>query len=211
MSAGDAFTCGVKIDGTIACWGQNTWGEATPPAGTFTSVSAGEAHACGVRIDGTIACWGNKNCPQVPVPAGTFVSVNANNNCHACGVETDGTVTCWGNCQSSCTPPTGAFASVCSSDDSGMDLFTCGVRIRRDHCLLGSKRIRPNHTAGRDLRVRQRGRRTRCGMGIDGTVTCWGDNSWGQATPPGGTFTSVSAGDSFTCGVKIDGPSPAGA
>src|SRR5437764_8804113 len=29
----------------------------------------------------------------------------------------------------------------------------------------------------------------------DGTVGCWGSNGSGQATPPAGTFTQVSAGD----------------
>ena len=33
-------------------------GQATPPAGSFVSVSAGQDHTCGVRSDGSVACWG---------------------------------------------------------------------------------------------------------------------------------------------------------
>jgi RHS repeat-associated protein len=39
----------------------------------------------------------------------------------------------------------------------------------------------------------------------DDNLTCWGDNSEGQATPPGGTFSQVGAGLYHTCGVKTDG------
>ena len=38
----------------------------------------------------------------------------------------------------------------------------------------------------------------------DSAVVCWGDNTRGQSSPPSGTFTSVSAGQYFTCGVKTD-------
>jgi alpha-tubulin suppressor-like RCC1 family protein len=41
FSAGDDHTCGLKVDGTLACWGNNDVGEIAPPAGTFTQVSAG--------------------------------------------------------------------------------------------------------------------------------------------------------------------------
>jgi alpha-tubulin suppressor-like RCC1 family protein len=32
VSVDSNFACGVRTDGTIACWGQNTNGQATPPA-----------------------------------------------------------------------------------------------------------------------------------------------------------------------------------
>ena len=54
-------SCGVKTDGTIACWGEPdflNFGQATPPAGAFSQVSAGNRHTCGVKTDGTVACWG---------------------------------------------------------------------------------------------------------------------------------------------------------
>ena len=42
-------------------------------------------------------------------------------------------------------------------------------------------------------------------MRTDGTVACWGLNSDGQSSPPGETFTQVSAGLLHTCGVRTDG------
>jgi alpha-tubulin suppressor-like RCC1 family protein len=32
VSAGLEFACAVRTDGTIVCWGNNDFGEATPPA-----------------------------------------------------------------------------------------------------------------------------------------------------------------------------------
>ena len=44
-----------------------------------------------------------------------------------------------------------------------------------------------------------------CGVRTDGTVVCWGADADGQATPPQGTFTQVSAGGFHTCGVQTQG------
>src|SRR5207253_1704847 len=58
VSAGASYTCAVKVDDTLACWGRNIYGQATPPAGNFKSVSAGPERACAVRANDTLACWG---------------------------------------------------------------------------------------------------------------------------------------------------------
>lgn len=44
-----------------------------------------------------------------------------------------------------------------------------------------------------------------CGLMTDGTISCWGDKSWGATTPPPGTFASVSAGRYHTCGLNTKG------
>ena len=43
------------------------------------------------------------------------------------------------------------------------------------------------------------------GVNTGGSVTCWGDDTWGQGTPPVGEFSSVTAVGFHTCGVKTDG------
>ena len=48
----------VNMDGTLLCWGDDTFGQSTPPPGTFIRVSASNSHTCGVRTDNTVSCWG---------------------------------------------------------------------------------------------------------------------------------------------------------
>ncbi|MDE2937303.1 MAG: RCC1 domain-containing protein [Chloroflexota bacterium] len=49
------------------------------------------------------------------------------------------------------------------------------------------------------------GREHSCWLKSDGQVVCWGLNHAGQASPPGGRFSSISAMENLTCGVRIDG------
>ena len=59
-----------REDGTLACFGDDLYGQATPPAGTFEELSAGYHHNCAVRSNGAVACWGiNVNGQVSPIPA----------------------------------------------------------------------------------------------------------------------------------------------
>ena len=62
ISSGANHACGLRANGSIACWGSNTSGQATPPTtGVFTSLSTGDAHTCALRNDGAVVCWGSIN------------------------------------------------------------------------------------------------------------------------------------------------------
>ena len=112
ISAGAYHTCGLRTDGTVACWGYDSLGQSSPPGGTFTQVSAGERHTCGLQTDGTMACWGDNILGQSSPPSGTFTQVSAGYN-HTCGLKTDGTVACWGlNNNGEASPPGGTFSQV---------------------------------------------------------------------------------------------------
>src|SRR4051794_31415380 len=45
VSAGGGHSCGLRTDGTVSCWGDNSDGQASAPAGTFSAVSAGGVHS----------------------------------------------------------------------------------------------------------------------------------------------------------------------
>ena len=49
-------------------------GQATAPAGTFSTVDAGALHSCGLRTDDTIACWGFSDHGQTSGP-GRFSTI----------------------------------------------------------------------------------------------------------------------------------------
>ena len=43
-----------------------------------------------------------------------------------------------------------------------------------------------------------------CALRTDATVTCWGQNRFGQAEPPVDRFTRITAGRYHTCGIRTD-------
>ena len=202
VSTGGFHTCGVKIGGTVTCWGGDEYGQVTSPSGAFVQVSAGRWHTCGVKTDGTVACWGSNYSGQATPPGGTFAQVSAGQD-HTCGVKTDGTVACWSsNYSSHATPPGGTFAQVSSGLRDACGVKTDGTVV----CWSSSYSIQATLPGGTFVQVAV-GRHHSCGVKTDGTVACRGpDGSFGEATPPDGTFQQVSAsGGLHTCGVKTDG------
>jgi hypothetical protein len=200
VEAGAAHTCGLLSNRSLVCWGENGYGQSTPPAGTFTQVSGGNAHTCGVKSDGTAACWGDNSSGQSTPPAGTFTQVSAGGS-HTCGVKSDGTAACWGdNGFGQSTPPAGTFTQV-----SAGAIHTCGVKSDGTAaCWGGNSFGQSTPPVGTFTQVSADDAHT-CGVKSDGTAACWGHNGAGQSTPPVGTFTQVSAGFRHTCGVKSDG------
>jgi RHS repeat-associated protein len=120
VATGGFHTCGVKLDGSLWCWGGNgygqlgigsTTGSLTPAqvgSAAWTNMSGGAAYTCGVRGDGTLWSWGYNDHGQlgdgtlanrlapVRVPGQAWAQVAAG-NWHTCGRRQDGSLWCWGN------------------------------------------------------------------------------------------------------------------
>ena len=204
VSAGDSHTCGLKMDGTIVCWGDNTYAQSTAPTGTFTQVSAGYKHTCGLRTDSTVVCWGDNTYAQSTAPTRTFTQVSAGFY-HSCGLTTDNTIVCWGNNQyGDATPPAGTFSSV-----SAGSIFTCGVKTDGSIVCWGLNNFGQGSPPPGTFVSVSAGGLVACGLKTDATIACWGDEANGipiyNITPPVGTFVSVDAGGDYACGVKMDG------
>ncbi len=201
ISAGPLHTCGVKSDSSVSCWGNNTFGQSTPPVGKFASVHAGWHHTCGVKTDGSVVCWGS-GVEFAPPPDGEFSSLSAV-DLHTCGVRTDGSVACWGHLHDFPTPPDGEFVSV----STGW-LHVCGLRTDASVACwgVGDEELTPpdGEFASVSVGLNQDYPHA-CGVRIDGSIACWGDTSPSWATPPDGEFISISAGPVHTCGVRTDG------
>jgi hypothetical protein len=79
LTAGDGFTCALRPDGSLWCWGDNRLGQLgdgtqlpQPGAlaqvktlGTAWGVSAGDAHACALLGSGEVKCWGDNRMGQL--------------------------------------------------------------------------------------------------------------------------------------------------
>jgi len=162
------------------CWGYNVYGEATPPAGTFTRSPRWGSRLwfAGRRQRGV---WGDdSHGGQSTPPVGTFTQVSLAFE-HSCGLQADGSVACWGNNEDGeTTPPrarspglAGAYHScgvkadgsvACGDNTYGETTPPAedvhpGLRCSEHSVGLsltaawpaGAKRLRPDGAAGRDV------------------------------------------------------------
>jgi alpha-tubulin suppressor-like RCC1 family protein len=96
LESGLNHQCGLKANGTLACWGNNSEGQTSNvPTGQFRALGTGYNHACAIRENGTLACWGSNLNGQATPPTGTFVQVSAGNT-FTCAIRNTGTRVCWG-------------------------------------------------------------------------------------------------------------------
>jgi alpha-tubulin suppressor-like RCC1 family protein len=82
LTLGIDFTCALKNDGSVWCWGTNDHGQLGDgqPAGDFsgsprrvalpvdfaaTEIGAGEIHACALSSSGSVWCWGGGDSLQL--------------------------------------------------------------------------------------------------------------------------------------------------
>lgn len=199
--------CGLRTDGTIACWGSHA--PAAPPTGDFTSVSLG-GWPCAVRADTTALCWdpssgdvfgtGADGGTMVgfATPPGSYLAVSVG-YAGVCGLLFDGTVTCWGPCSNVELPPAGRFASISFGSSWACGVKSDGTVACWNECSAPGI---PQAPDGKYISVSV-GVNAACGVKDDGTLACWGNGA--ATSPPAGTFLSVSTGSDYACGVKTDG------
>lgn len=235
VSVGEYYSCLLKSNGTLACWGDTTYNKNYPPTGTFAQLSTGYNHACAIRTDGTLACWGANIYGESTPPTGTFIQVSAGVD-YSCGVKSDSTVACWGrNALGESMPPSGTFIQV-----SAGNYHTCGVKPNGAIICWGDAfgnglppsgeftqvSVGYNNTCGLQsdgklacwnygLTITQpndtitqvsMGHSHGCALKPNGTLACWGQNTNGESTPPTvGTFTQVSAGGEHSCAMMNNG------
>jgi hypothetical protein len=211
VSVGELHACALATDGTIVCWGSNTSGQATPPAGTFTSVSAGISHTCAVQTGGAAVCWGSNSQGATTPPTGTlFTSLSAGSS-YTCGVlKSDASIACWGaNGVGQAAAQASSFVSV----SAGLDQ-TCGVKTDGSLACWGSNAFgQASPPTGTFVGVTA-SYYFACGLKSDGTVVCWGTTIANTTTqvqppPPATTFTAIGGGGGgqgidHVCGIKTD-------
>ena len=214
VACGQSHSCGISNQTALSCWGNNgtgqlgavpasAGGQADVPGGPWQSVATGLYHTCAIKQDGTLWCWGDNtdgtlgtgdtNPSSVPVQVtGQGWSQVSTNYLHTCAVKTDGTLWCWG-----------LNANLEAGTTSN---FTWS----------------PAQIGGTTWKQVTTGLYHTCAIKTDGALWCWGGNISGQlgsdsisvlptsqTSDPvqvtGTTWQSVSAGESHTCAIMLDG------
>lgn len=122
LAAGDRFTCAIRGDGSVACWGRNGRGQlgdgtverrriptsTAPLPAPARAIATGGKHACALLETGELFCWGANDHAQLgdgshsdraspgaaAAPAGVL-DVAAGDR-HTCVLVQGGRVACWG-------------------------------------------------------------------------------------------------------------------
>ena len=206
MDLAYGYGCGVRLDGTLACWWSGPTGPSTlpsgillsSPVGTFQQVSTGFKHACALRDSGSIVCWGDEVDGNTSPPSGTFVEVDvAPIGNLTCGRRTSGSVECWGT-----TTPlvlSGSFVDVEAGNG-----FACGRDSAGILTCAGSNdngRATPPTSPFTQFQLGDPGG---CGVTTGGQLECWGHSSL-TADAPSGVFSATSVGWSNACALDISG------
>ena len=193
ITAGQAHTCALHQSGAISCWGWNSLGQlgdgqsgdiwdANTSADSTTpvrvreiadavDVKAGNNHTCALHAGGAMSCWGNNwagtlgsgqnhdelDNSAVPVSVigindATAISTGAH---HTCAVHEEGAISCWGN---NFDGQLGNRNSL-SDADSSTPVNALGID---DAIAIAA------------------GERHTCALREAGTISCWGDNEYGQ-------------------------------
>ena len=189
---GTNHSCAIH-NGTVVCWGDNTFGQSAPPKGTFTQISAGADHTCGLLADKSLVCWGS--AAVVPQPLQRVATAID----HTCGIGVDGRIACWGF---NYVAPAGSYMDVSSCSGNGAP-GSCGVKTDGTVACWGQHTSVNTTPAGTFTRVTTDGLDA-CGLKSDGTLACWGDATVLQ-TPPTGTFTDFASTPEWVCAIRTDG------
>ncbi|KAM1205155.1 hypothetical protein ACFX2G_006091 [Malus domestica] len=104
LVAGGSHACGLSMNGTLVCRGNNDFGQLNVPSSTstfqFSGLALGANFTCAIRRkNGFVVCWGGRNIfeyDSVVITNVSFELISAGLN-FVCGVTTSNlSVICWG-------------------------------------------------------------------------------------------------------------------
>lgn len=173
LAAGGYYSLALKQEGTIAGWGDGSYGKTTPPAGNnYIAVSAGGDHSLAIKQDGTIVGWGYNSDGQAAPPAGNnFTAVSAGQY-HSLALRQDGTIVGWGlNNSGQATAPAGNnYIAIAAGGFYSLALRQDGTIVGWGNNYCGQA----TPPAGNDYIAIAAGTEHALALKQDGTIIGWG-------------------------------------
>lgn len=234
VSAGREYGCARSTVGGLYCWGSNDsgqlgyglrWATALVPGSvsdgqkpandTWTAVAAGIGTTCGIASDDSAYCWGENASgqlgtgvtggvsldPQLLAVPGPWRSITVGNQ-HACAIAGDDSAYCWGN-----------------NSYGQLGIGTNDAQKNQPTLVVTA-----NLLAGETFASLSAGSATTCGTTSAGRILCWGSRLAGAlgdgsgnssnipvatapptGVPGGVTYSAVTVGDFFACGLGATG------
>lgn len=223
LRSGAYVGCAVLTDGTARCWGQATAGQLGDGKKTklqsvpvivkglsnVDDIHPGYHHTCATHDGGQLACWGTSevgemagpvtqtNALAMNVPGLPLIRSMAAHYRHSCAITEGGQARCWGSQSHGQLGRGGSAKSTLAAALSAPPAPVIGG-------WLGAQVTVGMHHS--------------CGIAPNGSVWCWGSNSYGQIGDSTAFYRShpvqvttltdvvgISAGAWHTCAVRKDG------
>ena len=187
--------CSLKNNGSIACSGNNSSNQSTPPVGNdFTQVSStGVLRFCALKNNGSLICWGGLPNALPPPSGNDFIQISGE-----CALKTSGNIICWRGSK----PITGNNFVQISIDKYSVDM--CALK-NDGGIVCGGDNTNPIPSpVGNNFVQVSTAFGAACAVKNNGSLICWGS---ADEPPSGNNFIQVSTGAFFfpSCALKNDG------
>lgn len=194
-----SHTCGVRLDGSVECWGWNGGSQATPPTDGFVDLVGGGWTICGVTENRTGTCWGDTRTFTEPLPIIDRASIGLG-YAIACWLDEAGHATCRGRRTDGLDDvPTDRLSTVAVGA-----VHACGLRLDKTAICWGDGGRGQTDAPDGEFSALAVGGSFTCGLRNDASVECWGSGK-GATEARDGPFASIWARNAFVCGLRHDG------
>ena len=200
--------CGLRLDGSMRCWGQN--GPPRPHSGTYRDLSVNFWVSCGIETDGSLECWSKEpgRWYDSAPPAGSYESVGVTTD-FACALDEGGSVDCWGRAdrvtKGQLSAPSGSFQALAVGSN-----HACAIETNGQITCWGENYDESGQSTRDGVSIPSgsfdaiaAGKSHTCARRLDGTLKCWGlgsdpnteegSDDHDQASPPAGSFRPTDA------------------